>query len=507
MKDLIELVNVVSKNKAKNLEIIGQGSISATNKTEQLYVLIHSGKIKSAEDAIDLLFKKNKDPEQALNKTIKKLEKKLLTSILFIDLNQPKFRDIQRAYYRGHQDYASLKILTGRFVSISIRRKLAEQLYRTALKFEFTDLAVLSLRQLRSIYLLTEGNPKILEKLNKQLHLQLQKLEAEMKAEQYYSMLAVHFVKSRASYSFLEPEAIKYVEELDRIPPEHRTASFYLNYYRVKMYRYHLVYDHSKVLKSAREAIKALTPKKHLLAPTAFLTFQISAISSLLHLGHYSEAKVEIESYLNEYPVPNHNWFIIKEYELLLNLHTGNYQEALKVFLEAFNKPERAKLPRVYQERWLLMEAFIHYLVLTEKARPTMKQEAQLKGFKLGRFLNQVAEFSKDKRGANIAVLSLQILFFLRQNRQEKVIERVEALKAYAGRHLRKNDTYRSNCFIHMLTQIPLGYFHKRTVYERAKKYIRKLAEMPLSRAPQSSEMEPIPYEKLWELTYEALRG
>ena len=186
------------------------------------------------------------------------------------------------------------------------------------------------------------------------------------------------------------------------------------------MYRYHLVYDHSKVLQSAREAIKALTPKKHLLAPTAFLTFQISAISSLLHLGHYSEAKVEIESYLNEYPVPNHNWFIIKEYELLLNLHTGNYQEALKVFLEAFNKPERAKLPRVYQERWLLMEAFIHYLVLTEKARPTMKQEAQLKGFKLGRFLNQVAEFSKDKRGANIAVLSLQILFFLRQNRQEK---------------------------------------------------------------------------------------
>ncbi|GAB4261865.1 MAG: hypothetical protein Kow0027_29390 [Saprospiraceae bacterium] len=507
MKDLIELVQVVSKNKAKNLEIIGQGKKTPSNKTEQLYELLHSGKVRSKEEAIEILFKKNQNPEQALDKTIKKLEKKLLTSILFIDLNQPKFRDIQKAYYRGHQEFASLKILTGRSVSLSIRRRLAEELYRMSLKFEFTDLALLSLRQLSYIYLLSEGNPNLLKKLNNQIALQVKKLEAELLAEEYYQNLAVHFVKSRASYSFLEPEAIEYVKELEKIPDDHRTASFYLNYYRVKMYRYHIVYDHQRVLQSANEAMGALSPKKHLLAPTAFLTFQISAISSMLHLGHYNEAKVEINRYLEEYPAVNHNWFIIKEYELLLYLHTGNYQEALEVFLEAFNKPERTKLPSVYQERWLLMEAFIHYLVMVEKAKPTLKQEAQLKGFKLGRFLNQIAEFSKDKQGANIAVLSLQILFLLRQNKQSEVIDRVEALKAYTGRHLRKNDTYRSSCFIKMLTQIPLGHFHKRTVYERAKKYIKKLAEMPLSKAPQSSEMEPIPYEKLWELTYEALRG
>ena len=507
MKDLIELVNVVSKNKAKNLEVIGQGQKLEGKKADQLYELIHSGKVTSREEAIKYLFSDNKNPELALNKTIKKLEKKLLTTILFIDLNQPRFGDLQKAYYRSHQELATLKILTGRATSVGLRRKLAERLYREALKYEFTDIAVLALRQLRMLYLVSEGNPKLLNKTSQQLKLQCKKLEAELLAEEYYQNLAVHFVKSRASYNYLEAEAIKYITELEAVSNEFRTALFDYNYFRVKMFRYHVVYDHSHVLASAKKALKALRPKAHLLSPTAFSSFQISAISSLIHLGQYPEAAIEIENYIKEHPAITHNWFIIKEYQLLLHLHTNNYQDAFKVFLTAFNRPERVKLPGVYQERWLLLEAFIHYLVMVGKVQPTLKEQAQLKGFKLGRFLNQVTEFSKDKKGANIAVLSLQILFFLRQNQQDEVIERVEALKAYAGRHLRKNDTYRSNCFIHMLTQIPLGYFHKRTVLARAKKYIKKLEEMPLSKAQQSSEMEPIPYEHLWKLTYEALRG
>lgn len=505
MNNLIELVKVVSKNKAKNLEIIGQGK--KNSKTEQLYELINTGVVTSKEDAIELLFRDNRNPETAFSKTAKKLEKKLLTTLLFIDLNQPKFGDLQRAYYRCHQELATLKVLTGRSASFAIRKQLAERLFREAEKFQFTDLAVLALRQLRMIYLISEGNPKLLEKTSRQLDVQLKKLEAELLAEKYYLNLAVHFVKSRASYSTIEAEAIRYIEELDKVPRQHRTAEFEYNRYRVKLFRYHVVYDHAKVLETSQAAMQALLPHKNLLSPTAFVSFQISAISSMIHRGHYEDAKVEIDKYLKEHTDPNHNWFIIKEYQLLLHLHTNEYTDALKVFLETFNKPERSKLPRIYQERWILMEAFINYLVLSGKAKPGLREEQLLKRFKLGRFLNQVTEFSKDKRGANIAVIALQILFFLRQNRQDRVIERVEALKAYAGRHLRKNDTYRSNCFIKMLAQIPLGHFHKRSVYERAKKYIKKLAEMPLSRAPQSSEMEPIPYEKLWELTYEALRG
>lgn len=505
MKDLIELVHLISKNKAKNLEIIGQGK--KTSKTEQLYDLISSGKVASKSDAIKLLFKDAKNPELAFGKTARKLEKKLLTTLLFIDLNQPKFGDLQRAYYQEHQELAILKILTGRAASITIRKRLAEKLFREAIKYEFTDIALLALRQLRMIYLLSEGNPKLLEKTNQQLAVQLKKFEAELLSEQYYQNLAVHFVKSRASHSAIEAEAIRYINELEKVPEKYRTAVFEYNRHRVRLFRYHLVYDHARVLDVSYDAIQSLSSKKQLLSPSAFASFQISMISSLIHLGQYDKAKVEIDNYLKKHTLSAHNWFIVKEYELLLYLHTNEYQKALKVFLETFNKPELNQLPKVYQERWFLMEAFINYLVLSGKVKPRLEDELKLKGFKLGRFLNQVTEFSKDKRGANIAVIALQILFFLRQNRQENVIERVEALKAYVGRHLRKNDTYRSNCFIHMLTQIPLGYFHKKTVYARAKKYLKKLNELPLSKARQSTEMEPIPYEQLWELTYEALRG
>ena len=81
----------------------------------------------------------------------------------------------------------------------------------------------------------------------------------------------------------------------------------------------------------------------------------------------------------------------------------------------------------------------------------------------------------------------------------------MESLNVYTHRYLRKDDTFRSNCFIKMLLALPAAGFHKKGVLRKARKYWDKLQSVPISVANQNTELEIVPYEVLWEFVIESL--
>lgn len=113
--------------------------------------------------------------------------------------------------------------------------------------------------------------------------------------------------------------------------------------------------------------------------------------------------------------------------------------------------------------------------------------------------------YSKDKRDANISILILQMLFLLHQKKYNEIIDRAESLKTYTYRYLRRDDTFRSHCFIRMLLTLPDCSFHKAAVLRKADQYWQQLKEVPLNVAKQSAEIEIVPYEMLWEFVLESL--
>ena len=125
--------------------------------------------------------------------------------------------------------------------------------------------------------------------------------------------------------------------------------------------------------------------------------------------------------------------------------------------------------------------------------------------FRLKKFLNDIPIFSRDKRGYNIPVLIIQILFLIVNKKYERLSDRMEAIEKYTTRYLKKNENFRSNCFIKMLLQIPKRNFHRVAVERHAKKYRDKLKSVPLSIANQAYEVEIIPYAHLWEYVLESL--
>ena len=121
------------------------------------------------------------------------------------------------------------------------------------------------------------------------------------------------------------------------------------------------------------------------------------------------------------------------------------------------------------------------------------------KAFRLQRFLNDPILYSKDQRIFTVLVIIAQILFLLEKRSYNAVSERIDRLKSYANRQLKKDEYYRVNQFIRLLQQLPKADYNPEYL-SNVDKYYDRLIETPFRYRGFILELEIIPYEKLWKM-------
>jgi len=223
-----------------------------------------------------------------------------------------------------------------------------------------------------------------------------------------------------------------------------------------------------------------------------------------IQLKEFEEGKktaIECKEYIQE---GSFNWFKTNEYFFMLSFHTGNYQDAYEIY-HLITSHKRFKSYKILHETWLLYRMYLHFLFLTKKITPAEKDKS-FNNIRLGKFLNNVPSFSKDKHGMNIPVLVIQMVFLILQKKYDGATERIEALNKYCARYLKTNNpNFRCNCFIKMLIQIPISGFHKSGVERRAKPYLKKLKKVEINFNNQAHEVEVLPFEVMWQLILDSL--
>ncbi len=505
MENLKELVEVISLNKTKKIELVGSSS-GYSSKVRKLYEGLATGRIENEDQLLEHFYGKDKAKTGNLKRLKRRLVHRLLNSLLFIDVNQPEYNEYQKAYYNCYKDFAAFKILLGKGARKSAI-SIGEKILKSAGRFDFTELELMVLRDLRMIYGTLHGDRKKYQDLNARIQISLQKLLAEQSAEEYYTSLAINYVKSGATHTELEATAKQYERELNSVPSEFRTLRFILCAYAVFSMRYEIVNDYYNTLRVCKEALQHfegrinVVPKVNI---TLFLLKIISCQVQLRDLNGAEETLAMCDKFIEKGTL---NWYIVHEYQLLYYYHSGQYVQCLGVFMEAVNHAGFKKLPETHSERWSLHEAYIQFFITIGKIQPDFQTVEMMGRFRLSKFLNELPVFSQDKRGYNVSILIIHILYLLFQKRFDLVTTRLEALKAYSSRYLRKDETFRSNCFMHMLQQLPLGYFNKKAVDRKSAKYTERLKEVPLEVANQSAELELVPYEDLWQFILSSLKG
>ncbi len=493
MDKLHEIVRVVGRKRLKRIEVFNDfGGSKKENLYYRFYRGIKQGTFRTDEDAAKALF--DTEPSDKKYLMLKsRVKARLLNTLFFLDNTSSRY---EQAVYKCNRN-----LMTAKFLLLNGARATAESMLRStlneAVKFELTDISLnclLSLRYGASI----AGNISEFEYYRKRFAEQEALFQAECKAEEYYQVITIPFSRSNSNRPELAQKAMAYVEEIEIERRSHSSFKLELTLFRLKTMAGQICGDHEYVLKACDENEAYLSKKENMLLKIRYGEIALYRIVAYLHLGRYEDGKRIAGDSVKYFGEGSANWMIFHENYFLLCMHTGNYTRAANIFSQITEHPRFEKIDETRKEKWRIFEAFLRYMLNgMVDADAGAVAESQ---FKIMKFLNEVPIYSKDKRGLNIAIIILQVLFLLDRGDFDGIISKAEALKVYCSRYLRQDENYRSNCFLKMVLLMEKKDFDYERTLKTSERYFHKLNSARFDyQNGNLSSLEIIPYEQLWK--------
>lgn len=503
MKELKELALIVN-----SLELIIPAvnllPLYSNSKLGSLLKGVVAEQYDNDHDAINDLYA-IKDPKKShggYRKLKFTLKKRLKDAILLFDERNKKYNDYQKAYYQCCKEGAVVKILLGlnaRTAAVGI----AQSVLKKAKQFEFTNIAVDMALILRLHYGARLGDKDKFTHYNiiakKYRHL----LELETKAQEVYIELILSYVNSRSPKIEQHHRALQAIQSIEQPSLQNTSYQFQLYYYMIKLMIATTIYDYKNALIICDEAINCFNKKAYQAhVPLQIFYYQQLVCHTFLH--QYTKGRQTAEQCLNLISEGSFNWFKYYELYFLLAMHTQNYEDANRIFQIVTRHKRFQFLPDNVCEIWTVFEAYLYYLSTLNKIGTTTSIHSK-KGFKLGKFINEILIFSKDKSGVNAAVLIIQILILIAEKRYNETIDRFESTQQYCYRYLKGSYTKRSYIFLKMLLKVIQLGFQKDLIEEKTPKLKAELENLPIEVSNQAMEVEIIPFELLWKYLLDSI--
>lgn len=497
MRDLKELALLLKQIKLKPSDILIVNQDKKNNSNIFLNKILDDS-FKSDNEAASFFF--NTDPSHSKYKNLKhSLKEKILNTLFFIN-PQKHYSDYQKTFIFCCKNIFIAKIL----IHLTIRKigvNLSYKVFTKATSYEMTEFIIHSSKILRMQYATRIGDEKKFHYYNDIFKENIKIWQVECLAEEYYNILVLPYVKSKSKKTDTASKAEAYYKEL--APYLLKYKSPYLHYVTtlIRVVEFMSKNEYEKVIQICDEAILFFENKPYSYK-SPIRSFLQNQLVCCIQLKKYEKGKKIVLKTNKFIRVGTHNWLQNEELHFILALHSKEYQEAFYILKEVNKNRNFKDLGSLVKEKWLIYEKYIEFLIRINKIENV---PGLLKPYQIGKFLNSLPIFSKDKRGLNIPILIIQILFMIISKDYDKALDRFEAINKYCTRYLIKDDNFRSNCFIKMLLQIPISNFHKSAVQRRAKKYLERLTQTPINISNQTHEIEIIPYEELWEIILEFL--
>ena len=503
MKNLIEISKIVTKKKVRKIEIFDDHSLKHKNsKFNEFYEALMAGKFKNDRDAASYLY--GCSPTDDKYRQLKsRFRKRLLNTLFFLDINLPSTSNYDRAYYSSNKDWTLVKILLSKNADFTAAA-LAKQILTTALKFKFADVIVNCSRILRR-YAAETGEDKKYEVYD-QYSKQFQNvLDAEIRSEELYQRVIMNYNKPASKNKNLREKIDTFCDALVGLSEMYDSPIIIYNMYLVWAYRYEMLHDYSSMLEVCNKAESYIEKNPLYYQDDKLATFQLKKMSAYLHLRDYKNGKINAEKCLKSFPEGSETWFTFMEYYLLLALHTDNFINALAIYNKATGLSKFKKITGYRREKWKIYDIYLNYIIESQGAKNPVLQTQRRKTFRLSRFLNDPILYPKDQRIFTFHLVVAQILFLIEKKGYNAISERIDRLKSYANRQLKKEEYHRTIQFIRLLQQLNKAEFQIENL-SNTSKYYDKLIEQSFFYRGLIYELEIIPYEKLWNLILERLK-
>jgi hypothetical protein len=227
-------------------------------------------------------------------------------------------------------------------------------------------------------------------------------------------------------------------------------------------------------------------------------------MATLFHMQDFRQGKKLAELHLENIPKGSFQWFEFMEYYVLLALHTENILPALAIYQQVSGQKQFKKLTPETREKWTIIHNYLNYFIESRASENPVLLSQRRKVFQVTRFLNDPLLYSKDQRVFTVLQVILQLLFLLETRNFNQATDRIERLKSYTARQLKKPQYERLLLFVKLLQQLVKARFKPASLVH-TEKYHQQLLDMTFLYRGQIDELEILRYEQLWDLILERL--
>lgn len=498
LKQYIEVIDFLKVKKQELNTLIGEDN----TKVRQFFEGINANKWQSEDEAATALYGAGCDASHPSFRVLKTELKKRLHFLMggVIDYKQPdKMTEFQQAHYVAIRQQTVLKILNGRLKHLAAC-DLAQNICELAMKFEFAEPVITATATLKRHYLTRMPDAKkyaYYKELNERyIHI----LQAERMANDAHLEVAATYIETRVAKAWLIPIIDGHLQQLSSYINTVDSFFFIYDVGMLRIWSYIATNDYEHCLDVCNECIGRLEKK----------SFRYdSALSGLLHrkviccmmLKKYADAMESIEKAFTLVQLHSHNWFNNGILQIQLAFHTQDYKQGIKKCIELGQSSGFAYQTKATIEEFKICEAYLQWLVAYDKIKVTKTEKEAIGQFRLTRIINELPNFSKDKKGMNIPILMLQVLWLLSEKRFDEFLDRLDALSKYKTRYLKADENLRTNLIIKLLYQIPENGYDKRKILRKTDALFRRLKDAPST----TYEIEVFPYDIYWNLVLDVL--
>ena len=432
---------------------------------------------------------------RAFHKLQSRVRSKLLNQ-LFLDHSDPRHL-VSRRYELECLDLlhkVSILYAEGEY---KLTERLLQRCLRLAETGEFTQYVVQGARMLRKLY--AEQRMAIpYKKVAKVLARAQQVLAWEDEAEQLYTETQLALSGTVATRRAVLPVLPDRLVQLEALHRRARSFTTYNTVYRVRLAYEELQGNYQEIIRVTAAASRRLRDGKLNERRFDIRFNHFMSIYAYLRSRQPAQGLRLAEEYARDFHPSSSNWFYFQEHHVLLALHAEHYERAQQLMATIAKNPAYPSQREAALQRWDLYKAYIDFVLPSPRAATARQRQ-------LAQWALQLPEYSRDKRGHNVAILVLQLLYYLRERNLEEVLQRLERLRKYQQRHLYEPATLRSRLFLRLLQAIVERNFEAPQAAERGKLLLEQLRETPPP-GEAFAEVEIIPYEHLWELVLNLLR-
>jgi len=327
--------------------------------------------------------------------------------------------------------------------------------------------------------------------------------ENEIRAEWCAAELRNHFIKTKEITSELEAKAEHHFNSLNEIDINFTSRKFLRDFNTVGIIHFESKFQFQELCDFLKINIDKAEVK---FEDDRFLNLLLRLYLSnyLLRIKDLASFEQNLEKLMPLVIEKSSQWFRINELRMLYGLRKGDYDLSIGIYntlkSQARFKSINADMRNRIELNWL-------YAVIS-KALLAGKREAKnvLSEVKLGKYLNSIPDFYRDKKGMNVAIIIVQLLYYIILKDLNQLDDRFEAVEKYLSRYMKTDPLYRSQCFVKMLLQVPKQNFHPVAIERHADRYYWNLKSLPFLDSHHPNEIELTEYEVLWDQVMDFLK-